>query len=94
MNYGGLIGEYHLRVMITTGTTSRQDGDQFEDCLRRCNALERKLTQQVRRRGQEVSYECGRNTRSLKCQCWKKTGISKQLRTRLAHRQEAAGDSR
>merc|ERR1712045_165882 len=29
------------------GTTSRQDGEQFEDCLRRCNALERKLTQQV-----------------------------------------------
>ena len=46
-----------------------------------------------KKKGQEVNYECGRNTHSLKCQCWKKTGISKQHRTRTAHRQEAAGDS-
>ena len=36
-----------ILLMLFLGTTSRQDGEQFEECLRRCNALERKLTQQV-----------------------------------------------
>ena len=31
------------------GATSRQDGEQFEECLRRCHALEQRLTQQVTR---------------------------------------------
>ena len=33
-----------------SGVASRQDGTQFEDCLRRLHALERKLTNQVRHR--------------------------------------------
>ena len=31
-----------------SGMASRQDGSQFEDCLRRLNALEKKLTDQVK----------------------------------------------
>ena len=39
-----------MALMAEGGSTSRQDGDQFEECLRRCHALEQKLTQQVARR--------------------------------------------
>ena len=30
------------------GRSCGQDGEQFEDCLRRCQAVELKLTQQVK----------------------------------------------
>merc|ERR1719195_1258560 len=36
-----------MALMAGAGSTSRQDGEQFEECLRRCHALEQKLTQQV-----------------------------------------------
>ena len=36
-----------MALMAGPGSTSRQDGEQFEECLRRCHALEQKLTQQV-----------------------------------------------
>ena len=42
---GGLIGiEGGERE---EGRDCGQDGEQFEDCLRRCQAIEQKLTQQV-----------------------------------------------
>ena len=48
-----------MALMAEAGSTSRQDGDQFEECLRRCHALEQKLTQQVARRGDcaQISQE-------------------------------------
>ena len=42
--------------------------------------------------GQEVNYECGRNTHSLKCQCWKKTGISNTAQD--THCSQAGGSRR
>ena len=50
-----------MALMAGPGSTSRQDGDQFEECLRRCHALEQKLTQQVERRycaqiSQEINW--------------------------------------
>ena len=42
---GGLVGVE--RGEREEGSTCGQDGEQFEDCLRRCQAIEQKLTQQV-----------------------------------------------
>ena len=46
-----------MALMAGPGSTSRQDGEQFEECLRRCHALEQKLTQQVAGDCAQISQE-------------------------------------